>query len=776
MKSSGEDKTRARLRREICDVINDIGSVDNCNTSASIDKPETCTSPPELTQRLRQALVSWFSSGAAGGLNANTLVYDFGDYQSGQALTLDALSPGGEATQFHYLRSVAEELNCEVFLIKLKREDTGSENYGFNTDCMEEDDEDDEEEGDDDSENLPVRSLIMTSSDGQPEIRAMVQQNPGSRYRIDDRTWTAEVLVDWRSGFKLDDYPLEEGVIVQDEFDMDLCDDDDTTDEYDDDKEGPYEPIRYFTKRFSSTAVLVISKASLLDFLCELSLNNKRSSPVSQLVNYVAVKCHDPDHGQRHIHGLFELCTKLLAGPNQLRLLSEEAIIEALQLAIDYNHAQLFNVIGNNVAITLSPERFFNWAGHYLRNARIPLGALIPALRRSLSVTCQFSEWYTCIDRLRASEAGAPDELREFAQIALDEAAIFCWQGDVFERDGEALVLVACRFKGFDWLLNKIAPIVRGRAEDFAFAAAFCWTLYNASIQGDLPRQESFMLLKSLVAIIQESFDIMRLVSEPVYHYRRQHAYAQGTYLPPPPVSGQTLVNQLRLMITVSSDDEVRNLLSKMTEQVRLVDCRDFTGLYLPLLDDLMGLAQLHSKDLRDSPLASLAYEVVSEYWQQQNAGVGPALQTQALGRLSPMLLNCGCSICQDLHRFFVETPNVPQASFGAGVSERAGLMHLSTMIKQCTGFCGYEVEHVGLHCKWLVTKKGFLAVEQQTSRVAFARAVLGKVNQLQLSLILGETRYTSIMGTSPPLPAPSSEASPYKTSSPNNFLSHGLP
>lgn len=77
------------------------------------------------------------------------------------------------------------------------------------------------------------------------------------------------------------------------------------------------------------------------------------------------------------------------------------------------------------------------------------------SLRRSLSVTCQFSEWYTCIDRLRASEAGAPDELREFAQIALDEAAIFCWQGDVFERDGEALVLVACRFKGFDWLLNK---------------------------------------------------------------------------------------------------------------------------------------------------------------------------------------------------------------------------------------------------------------------------------------------------------------------------------
>ncbi|KAK6842148.1 hypothetical protein PG990_005861 [Apiospora arundinis] len=746
-----KDKTRAKLRREICDIVNDIGSVDNCNTAATIDKPETCTSPPELTQRLRKALAVWFSPCAAGGLVTNSLVYDFGDYKSGQALALDALSPGGETTQFHCIRSVAEEFSCEVFLIKLKRKDNGNADYEISCHDMSEDEDASEDE---DEEN------------GSMHIHAI--QNHGSTYAIDDRTWTAEVLVDWKSGFKLDGYPLEADAIVQDDFDMEAYDDEEYLDEDVWDK-GPYQAPQYFNRWFSSTAYL-------LDFLCELTLNDSRSSSVSQLVSYAAAKCRDPEQGHDHVHGLFELCTKLSASPNQLRALDEDTIIKALQLAVDHDHAQLFGLISNNIAITLSPERFFTWAGTHLRNTRIPLGGLLTAVRRSLSTTSHCSVWYKDIIRLRTWEAGAPHELQKLAQDALSEAALFCRHGDVFEQDGEALVHVACRFKSFDWLLNEIEPIVQGRAVDFAFAAAFCWTLYNAAIQGELPRGESLKLLKSLVAKIHDSFDITQLVAYSVYSHRRPHAEAHGMPLPPPPVSGHALINQLRLMMAVSSDDEVRSFLSRITEQVRLVECRNFTGLYLPVLNDLMGLAQLHSEDLRDSPHAGLAREIILEYWQQQNLGVGPVMQAQAFGQMSMMLLNCGCRSCQGLHHFFVETPNLPQAVFGSVIADRAELMHLSTTIKQCSGFCGYEIKHDGLYCKWLLTKKGFLPMEQHTIRMESARATLGKANQLQLALVLGEPLYRNIMGTSPPSPAPYSEVSLHETSSLNNILSHGLP
>ncbi|KAK8056087.1 hypothetical protein PG993_001314 [Apiospora rasikravindrae] len=155
------DTTRARLRREICDVVNDIGSVDNCNVLATIDKPESCTSPPELQQRLRDALARWFSLGAAAGPGTHSLVYDFGDYKSDQALALGALSPGGETTQFHSLRSVGEELNCEVFLIKLKRKDTGVEDWGYDGETMcEETESDEDDEGEDKSSS--VRSIITS--------------------------------------------------------------------------------------------------------------------------------------------------------------------------------------------------------------------------------------------------------------------------------------------------------------------------------------------------------------------------------------------------------------------------------------------------------------------------------------------------------------------------------------------------------------------------------------------------------------------------------------
>lgn len=83
---------------------------------------------------------------------------------------------------------------------------------------------------------------------------------------------------------------------------------------------------------------------------------------------------------------------------------------------------------------------------------------------------------------------------------------------------------------------------------------------------------ESFGLLKSLAASLHESFDILQLVSVSVWRQRTQQAVDNGTPLPPPPVSGDTLINIIRLMIAVNPAKDVRGFLSKITEQVRLVD------------------------------------------------------------------------------------------------------------------------------------------------------------------------------------------------------------
>lgn len=92
----------------------------------------------------------------------------------------------------------------------------------------------------------------------------------------------------------------------------------------------------------------------------------------------MAAKCHDPEHGQHHIHDLLELCSELPSSPNQLRSLDEATIIEVIQLAIQYNHAQIFGLISSNISITLPPAGFFPWAGECLTNVDIPVGALIP--------------------------------------------------------------------------------------------------------------------------------------------------------------------------------------------------------------------------------------------------------------------------------------------------------------------------------------------------------------------------------------------------------------
>lgn len=190
-----------------------------------------------------------------------------------------------------------------------------------------------------------------------------------------------------------------------------------------------------------------------------------------------------------------------------------------------------------------------------------------------------------------------------------------------------------------------------------------------------------------------------------------------------------------------------------------------------------MGLAELQSENLRDSPYASLAREIVMEYWQQQYVGLGSQPQAQATRHLNPMLLNCGCLLCQGLHRFFVQTPNQPQAVFGNVMSDCAGLMHFSAVVKKCAGFCDYSIRHDGLYCKWWLTKRGFLPREEQSRRIQSARAVLGKANQLHLSLVLGEERYERLMGMSAPSLIPlEEEGLPYETLSQRNCLSHGLP
>ncbi|KAK7970511.1 hypothetical protein PG988_009584 [Apiospora saccharicola] len=223
MLSRVNDPTRARLRRDIREAVDEIGSVDNCNVFATIDKPETCTSPPELTQRLRDALALWFSIGAAGGLDTNSLVYDFGDYGSGQALALDSLSPGGR---------LLSSIVFGPWLRSSTRKDTGEDYEG----CDE--------------------------GDGKP-------------YDIEERIWTAEVLVDWRSGFKLDGYHLGGDVVVQDDFDIEAYDNEEVDYKYDYDERDPH----------FENAALIVSKAALLEFLSELSLHDNSSSSSSQLPN-----------------------------------------------------------------------------------------------------------------------------------------------------------------------------------------------------------------------------------------------------------------------------------------------------------------------------------------------------------------------------------------------------------------------------------------------------------------------------------------------------------
>lgn len=323
---------------------------------------------------------------------------------------------------------------------------------------------------------------------------------------------------------------------------------------------------------------------------------------------------------------------------------------------------------------------------------------------------------------------------------------------------------------------TRIAPIIQQRAADFAFSAAFCWGLYAAATWGELPMEESLRLLRSLVANIHDSFDILQLVSVQVYCEREKQAVDNCMPLPPPPVSGETLINSIRLIIAVNSEDQVRSFLSKITEQVRLVDWRDFPELFLPFANSLLGLAELHSADLRDSHYASLAREIVMEYLQQQYAGMASQPQTQAVHHLGMMLLSCGCPFCPGIHKFFIQTPSLPQAAFGIVISDRAGLIHLSAVIKKCAGFCDYSIEHNGLFCRWWVTKRGFLSREEQSRRIQSARALLGKINQLQLSLVFGEQRYERLMGMHAPSLVPSEEALPHGALSACNFLSHGLP
>lgn len=230
------------------------------------------------------------------------------------------------------------------------------------------------------------------------------------------------------------------------------------------------------------------------------------------------------------------------------------------------------------------------------------------------------------------------------------------------EQDGYAAVDMVPGYHQFDYLTNRIGPLVEGALRSFPFVLAFLSRLYQRSAEGALPFAEAMIFYQQIAKRSIAELDISLLYSEdndakpaakePPFPYNLAYRSLEPPPPPPRPIEPVThgvLTEFVKALIRLGSDDDdlLKNFIQKIVTEAPSIEKSTFHPLWLPFLHSLISVMGACDIPLSDPRFQQIFIAILKAYIINY-VGKEPSNDRNLIR--DPV--SCFCNDCQSLNRF----------------------------------------------------------------------------------------------------------------------------
>ncbi|KAH9909354.1 hypothetical protein F4778DRAFT_716429 [Xylariomycetidae sp. FL2044] len=684
----------------------------------------------------RGVFAKWMATAAGRPAQARPLVYCLCGSSDNEILSSDALSPE-DATRLRSLQGLGAEAKFDVFLAQLQKKMSGG-CVDLRSDDCEEVAESEEESG----------------AEHYGEIDTMVGT---------ETTRTIQILFDIERGKRTPSLQIELDDILQgDVFEGAEPDEEGPLDDALDEQQSP--GFYGMSRSYRSLALIMIPSPSTASFLSSFTLDGESLDTAKATIEYFAYRHSHPGGDDVSLPITTRLCSAVLPRQSRSRgiVFREEFIVRILEAAVQAQNRPLFEVITKNIKVELSPH-FFSWAAQRMQHSNFPSSMLGMPFDEFIFSKKTLIDQYVTISSLGKLDH-LPPVLRELVLSALDKMVATCYDSTLYEQDGETLVLIACSYRNYDWVVKLLGPLIRKRCQDFALVMGFTWQLFSAARQNQLAVDDSFALLKSTLKSLVAAFDVARLVSVALFQHqqlRRERrkgnpVFTDGDEIPAPlpPITHETLTHLCEMLLDFGMEEEVEDLAVKLGEQSERIEPSENIDLHLPFFRNLIQASKDGSMPNAYPVFCRSLRLIILSTWERY-VGKQPRVEAIRLDNL----LRCGCTTCSELNDFLTNTNEKRRRIRASGQGD---IEHCKQVLREIQARCYSKIVRRGAVHEWDLEKPEApheAARRRWEGRVADVRARLGEFDQPRLARILGAPEYREITGAllppGPGCPAP---------------------
>ncbi|KAI1374042.1 hypothetical protein F4677DRAFT_447687 [Hypoxylon crocopeplum] len=644
----------------------------------------------EERQELRRVLQSWSQEVTSSLRPPLPFLHAFYHKYTGAHISYQGLK-ATDRYRVQYLRQICAELNFDLFLTTLEREESGmTQPDGY--DWYYHDRYGPFDRGDDEADYHPLG-------------------------KVSDVSHRLKHVFDLSGNKLLSNVPFDEDNILQQHpFE----------DEPDEEAYGGYMGGNWgppATHWYRLSALIIVPGDGILSFLCPRSSDSTKyysyhmSSGTASfwgLCNYFITQCMDAPGSRRPLELLHEFLSANGDSSKLLEKLTKDHLLKVIQISIHRREGGLLDLImsKNNHP---PPAEFFNWAKEEYNRSVISIDDYKKLFLHAVRLQPTLCQQYDAISTING-DVEPINKIQDIVSEAVNSCLRDCNTRDLQEEDGPAVFDLSLYHRDFSYLKTSVLPIVEKRISSTAFILGFLKALHQSMKCHQIPADEGRPIYEHIAQLALQSLQLTSLtadmnfltrnktVEKPSRLGQRSASVVSRSRIPIPKpstsatnyISYNSMLRFISSLVDLKLEKHLGLLAEKVGSQVKQVKGQEFGLFWIPVLSGLLAILKKHKINLRTPPRWMQMYQSSFQAYLKNYVRDKPSKAT-----FPDQLVCCSCRDCTSLNQFLAD-PNEKVGRFPMSKDRRA---HLQSRIEYAKIDCTHKKEHWGNPHTLVVTK-----------------------------------------------------------------------
>ncbi|KAI1767563.1 hypothetical protein GGR53DRAFT_99628 [Hypoxylon sp. FL1150] len=277
--------------------------------------------------------------------------------------------------------------------------------------------------------------------------------------------------------------------------------------------------------------------------------------------------------------------------------LTGDCLIKVLQVCIRGTEPRLLDLMlsGNK---NRPPIEFFTWIKEDYDNSVISIEDFEKLFTYAIDLEPTICRDFEAISAVNG-DAETTSEIQDIIHHTIDDCTKSYREWDLEEAEGPALFNLSIYHRDFNHLKEVVVPIVEEHSFRTAFAFGFLQTLYQSIKCGQIPRDEAQPLYERVARKVVQNIDLTSLTTidtscQKTTTYPSQYAFQ---YPPPRPeleqpqntnsITYKSMLKFISTLVALNLKEDLKLFAEKVSRQANRIKGQEFHQLWIPFLQGL---------------------------------------------------------------------------------------------------------------------------------------------------------------------------------------------